>query len=95
MTADPIENQKKTWDKMGKEIYDIYYEKVSPSLNYINSVIDKSDEPEDVAKVIVRALNAKHMKIRYMADSVAWQAGLQRFFGEDKFESMIQKGMKL
>ena len=95
MTADPAANQKKTWDKMGKEIYDAYYEKVSPCLKFINSVIDKSDEPEDVAKVIVKALNVKKMKIRYMAKSVAWQAGMQRFFGENKFESMIQKGMKL
>ena len=95
MTADPVANQKKTWDKMGKEIYDVYYKKVSPSLNFINSVIDKSDEPADVAKVIVKALNVKKMKIRYMAKSVAWQAGMQRFFGENKFESMIQKGMKL
>lgn len=43
----------------------------------------------------IKALNVKKMKIRYMAKSVAWQAGMQRFFGENKFEAMIQKGMKL
>lgn len=95
MVADPIENQKKTWNRMGEEIKAVYYDKLSPSLNFINSVIDKADEPADVAAVIVKALNAKKMKIRYMAKSVAWQAAAQRLLGENAFEGMMQKGMKL
>ena len=35
------------------------------------------------------------MKIRYMAKSVSWQAGVQRLIGENAFESMMMKGMKL
>jgi len=95
MTANPEENTKKTWDRMGDYIKTVYFDKLSPSLNFINSVIDKADEPADVAAVIVKALNDKKMKIRYMAKSVVWQAGAQRVLGENAFETMMQKGMKL
>ena len=95
MIADPAENQKKTWDRMGEEVKRVYYDKINPCLAYMNSVIDKADEPEEVAKVIIDALNAKKMKIRYMAKSVSWQAALQRLIGENAFEDMMMKGMKL
>ncbi len=95
MTANAAENQKKTWERMGKEVKDAYYDKINPSLEFMNSVVDKADEPIDVAKVILKALNAKKMKIRYMADSVKWQAGVQRLIGENAFENMMMKGMKL
>ena len=95
MTANAAENQKKTWERMGQEVKDAYYDKINPSLEFMNSVVDKADEPIDVAKVILKALNAKKMKIRYMADSVKWQAGVQRLIGENAFENMMMKGMKL
>ena len=95
MTANAAENQKKTWERMGKEVKDAYYDKINPSLEFMNSVVDKADEPIEVAKVILKALNAKKMKIRYMADSVKWQAGVQRLIGENAFENMMMKGMKL
>ena len=95
MTANAAENQKKTWERMGKEVKDAYYDKINPSLEFMNSVVDKADEPIDVAKVILKALNTKKMKIRYMADSVKWQAGVQRLIGENAFENMMMKGMKL
>ena len=95
MTANAAENQKKTWERMGQEVKDAYYEKINPSLEFMNSVVDKADEPIDVAKVILKALTAKKMKIRYMADSVKWQAGVQRLIGENAFEDMMMKGMKL
>ena len=95
MIANPEENTKKTWERMGQEVRDAYYDKVSPSLEFMNSVIDTADEPEAVAEVIVKALNVKKMKIRYMAKSVAWQATAQRVLGEDAFEEMMMKGMKL
>ncbi len=95
MTANPIENQTKTWDRMGQEVKEAYYDKINPTLEFMNSVIDKADEPIDVAKVILKALKAKKMKIRYMAKSVSWQAGVQRLIGENAFESMMMKGMKL
>ena len=95
MTANAAENQKKTWERMGQEVKDTYYEKINPSLEFMNSVVDKADEPIDVAKVILKALTAKKMKIRYMADSVKWQAGVQRLIGENAFEDMMMKGMKL
>ena len=95
MTANAAENQKKTWERMGQEVKDAYYEKINPSLEFMNSVVDKADEPIDVAKVILKALTAKKMKIRYMANSVKWQAGIQRLIGENAFEDMMMKGMKL
>ena len=95
MTANPIENQAKAWDRMGQEVKEAYYDKINPTLEFMNSVIDKADEPIDVAKVILKALKAKKMKIRYMAKSVSWQAGVQRLIGENAFESMMMKGMKL
>ncbi len=95
MTANAAENQKKTWERMGQEVKDAYYDKINPSLEFMNSVVDKADEPIDVAKVILKALNTKKMKIRYMADSVKWQAGVQRLIGENAFENMMMKGMKL
>ena len=95
MTANAAENQKKTWERMGQEVKDAYYDKINPSLEFMNSVVDKADEPIDVAKVILKALTAKKMKIRYMADSVKWQAGVQRLIGENAFEDMMMKGMKL
>ena len=95
MTANPEENTKKTWERMGQEVRDAYYDKISPSLEFMNSVIDTADEPEAVAEVIIKALNAKKMKIRYMAKAIAWQATAQRVLGEDAFEEMMMKGMKL
>lgn len=95
MTANPEENTKKTWDRMGDEIKKVYYDKLAPSLDFINSVIDQAEEPEEVAKVILKALNARKMKIRYMAKSSAWQAPVQRLIGENAFEKMMAKGMKL
>ena len=95
MTANAAENQKKTWERMGQEVKDAYYDKINPSLEFMNSVVDKADEPIEVAKVILKALNTKKMKIRYMADSVKWQAGVQRLIGENAFENMMMKGMKL
>lgn len=35
------------------------------------------------------------MKIRYQAKSVAWQLPVWRLLGENAFESMMMKGMKL
>jgi NAD(P)-dependent dehydrogenase (short-subunit alcohol dehydrogenase family) len=95
MTVDADARTKKTWEAMGPVVREAYYDKINPTLEFMNSVIDTAEEPEEVAKVILKALNAKKMKIRYMAKSVAWQAAVQRLLGEDAFESMMMKGMKL
>lgn len=95
MIANHEENEKKTWDRMGDKIKAVYYDKIEPTLQFINKSMGKADEPSEVSKVIIKALNAKKMKIRYMAKSVSWQAGVQRLIGENAFESMMQKGMKL
>lgn len=89
------ERTKQTWDRMGEKVKNAYYDKINPSLEFMNSVIDSSDEPIEVAKVILKALNAKKMKIRYQAKSVAWQLPVWRLLGENAFESMMMKGMKL
>lgn len=95
MTADADARTKKTWEAMEPQVRDAYYDKINPTLEFMNSVIDTAEKPENVAKVILKALNDKKMKIRYMAKSVAWQAGVQRLRGENAFESMMMKGMKL
>lgn len=95
MTKNAEERTKQTWDRMGEKVKNAYYDKINPSLEFMNSVIDSSDEPIEVAKVILKALNAKKMKIRYQAKSVAWQLPVWRLLGENAFESMMMKGMKL
>ena len=95
MTKNAEERTKQTWDRMGEKVKNAYYDKINPSLEFMNRVIDSSDEPIEVAKVILKALNAKKMKIRYQAKSVAWQLPVWRLLGENAFESMMMKGMKL
>ena len=45
---------------MGSEVEAAYYDKINPSLEYMNNVISTSDEPIEVAKVILKALIAKN-----------------------------------
>lgn len=59
MTKNAEERTKQTWDRMGEKVKNAYYDKINPSLAFMNSVIDSSDEPIEVAKVILKALNAK------------------------------------
>ena len=61
---------------------------------FLNSIIDTTDKPEEVAKINIDALNAKKMKIRYMAKSVTWQGTVQMPLCGDAFEDRMI-GMKL
>jgi len=76
MTTNSEENMKKIWERMPKEVYDVYYDKISPSLEYMNSMLDSACPPEKVGKVIVKALHKKKMKIRYMGGN---QVGMMPF----------------
>lgn len=96
MTANSEENMAKTWDAMPKNMKEIYYSKLNPSLEYMSSMIQHAGKPETVAKVIVKALYAKKMKIRYVGGSdVRFLPFLQRLLGENLFEKLVLKAQKL
>jgi NAD(P)-dependent dehydrogenase (short-subunit alcohol dehydrogenase family) len=96
MTANSKENMAKTWDTMPQNIRDTYYDKLNPSLEFMNTMIRNSNKPEVVAKVIIKALYAKKMKIRYVAGAdVKFLPFLQRFLGENKFEQLLLRIQKL
>jgi len=96
MTANGKENMAKTWNMMPGNIREIYYEKLNPALEYMSNMMAKSNQPEVVAKVIVKALYARKMKIRYVGGKdVRFMPFLQRFLGENLFEKMILKAQKL
>lgn len=96
MTANNAENMAKTWDSMKPGIKELYYEKLNPSLQYMSNMMKNMSPPEDIAKVIVKALNAKNMKIRYVAGKdVKMLPFMQRLLGENGFEKMLLKVQKL
>lgn len=96
MTADSKVNMAKTWDMMPQHIRDLYYDKLNPSLEFMDGMIGGANPPEIVAKVILKVLGKKKMKIRYVAGKdVKFLPFLQRLLGENKFEWMMLKVQKL
>lgn len=96
MTSNSRENMEKTWERMPPNIRKIYYDKLNPSLEFMSDMIRKASRPEAVAKVIVKALYAKKMKIRYVAGKdVRFLPFLQRILGENLFERFMLKIQKL
>lgn len=96
MTEDMDGNTKKNWDRMGPEIYDLYYDKLHESLDFINSMGKMGVEPVKVSKVILKALNAKKMKITYLAGpTVVWMKPAKRILGDDLFETVMSKMQKM
>ena len=81
---------------MPEFVRDLYYEKLRIPLEYMNSMLKNKNQPEDVARVIVKALYARKMKIRYMGGKdVRIMPFLQRFLGENLFEKMMLKVQKM
>lgn len=96
MTEDMKGNTQKNWDRMGPEIYDIYYEKIHKSLDFINMMGGLGSKPESVAKVILKALNKKKMKITYLAGPmVVWMKPAKRILGDDLFETVMSKMQRM
>ena len=96
MTDDMKGNTKKNWDRMGDEIYDVYYDKIHSSLDFINAMGGLGSKPELVAKVILKALNAKKMKITYLAGPmVTWMKPAKRLLGDDLFETVMSKMQRM
>lgn len=96
MTANSKENMAKTWDMMPADVKELYYEKLNPSLEYMDSMIQKANPPEVVAKVILKALKAKKMKIRYVGGKdVRFMPFLQGILGENLFEKLILSVQKI
>lgn len=90
MTANSKENMAKTWDSMPAEVRKAYYDKLNPSMEYMSNMIQQANPPEVVAKVIVKALYAKKMKIRYVGGKdVQLMPFLQTILGENLFEKMM------
>ena len=53
-------------------------------------------EPVKVSKVILKALNAKKMKITYLAGpTVVWMKPAKRLLGDDLFETVMSKMQKM
>ncbi|MGC9781302.1 MAG: SDR family oxidoreductase [Candidatus Heimdallarchaeota archaeon] len=96
MTANSKENMAKTWERMPQHVKDLYYEKLKIPLEYMNDMIKNKSPPEMVAKVILKALNARKMKIRYIAGKdVQMMPLLQKMLGENLFEKMLLKVQKM
>lgn len=96
MTANSRENMAKTWQMMTPEVRELYYDKLNPSLEYMDSMIQNASKPVVVARVILKALRAKKMKIRYVGGrDVRMMPFLQRFLGENLFEKMVIGSQKL
>jgi NAD(P)-dependent dehydrogenase (short-subunit alcohol dehydrogenase family) len=96
MTANSKENMAKTWDMMPEAVRELYYEKLNPSLEYMDNMIQQANPPEVVAKVILKALNAKKMRIRYVGGKdVRFMPFLQRLLGENLFEKLMITIQKL
>ena len=96
MTVDSKTNMAKTWDTMPQHIRELYYDKLNPSLEFMDNIIGSANKPEVVARVILKALYAKKMKIRYVAGAdVKYLPFLQRFLGENRFEWLMLKVQKL
>ncbi len=90
MTANSKENMAKTWDRMPHEVREAYYDKLNPSMEYMSNMIQQANPPEVVAKVIVKALYAKKMRIRYVGGKdVKMMPFLQTVLGENLFEKMM------
>lgn len=90
MTANSKENMAKTWDSMPAEVRKAYYDKLNPSMEYMSNMIQQANPPEVVAKVIVKALYAKKMRIRYVGGKdVKLMPFLQTILGENLFEKMM------
>ena len=58
MTANSKENMAKTWDMMPATVRELYYEKMNPSLEYMDGMIQGANPPEVVARVILQAWKA-------------------------------------
>jgi NAD(P)-dependent dehydrogenase (short-subunit alcohol dehydrogenase family) len=96
MTANGKENMAKTWETMPKFIRDVYYDKLNPSLEFMQNMITNANKPEVVAKVIIKALYVRKMKIRYVGgNDVKYLPFLQRLLGENCFEWLMLKVQKL
>ena len=96
MTANSKENMAKTWERMPQEVRDLYYDKLKVPIEYMNDMMASMSPPRDVAKVILKALKARKMKIRYMAGKgVKTMPLMQRVLGENLFEKMILKVQKM
>jgi len=96
MTANSDENMAKTWEMMPNYVRELYYDKLNPSMEYMQSMIKAANPPEVVAKVILKALKAKKMRIRYVGGKdVQMMPFLQKVLGENLFEWMMIKVQKL
>lgn len=96
MTANSAQNMARTWGSMPKNVRDDYYAKLNPSLEYMNNMIKNANKPEIVADVIINALYARKMKIRYVGGKdVRIMPFLQRLLGENLFEKMLLRVQKL
>jgi NAD(P)-dependent dehydrogenase (short-subunit alcohol dehydrogenase family) len=90
MTANSKENMAKTWDMMPPEVRQAYHDKLNPSMEYMSNMIQQANPPEVVAKVIVKALYVKKMRIRYVGGKdVQMMPFLQTVLGENLFEKMM------
>ncbi len=90
MTANSKENMAKTWETMPQFVRDLYYDKLNPSMEYMSNMIQAANPPEVVAKVILKALKVKKMRMRYVGGKdVIMMPFLQSILGENLFENMM------
>lgn len=96
MTANSKDNMAKTWATMPDAVRNLYYDKLNPSLEYMDNMIQGSNKPEVIARVILKALNAKKMRIRYVGGKdVKMMPFLQKILGENLFEKIMLAVQKM
>ncbi len=96
MTANHEENMKKTWDRMPDFVRDLYKPKLEFAQSIMTEQLNHADPPIVLAEIILKALKAKKMKMRYAGGTGADKLPMAvRLLGEDRFEKMVIKNLKL
>lgn len=96
MTANPDENMAKTWASMPPHIKELYYPKIEYAQSIMNAQMKEADPPIVLAKIILKALKKKKMRMRYTGGKGAKNLPkIIRLLGENTFESMLKKNLKI
>jgi NAD(P)-dependent dehydrogenase (short-subunit alcohol dehydrogenase family) len=96
MTADHQANLEKTWSRMPQHVQALYRPVLGPTLAAMRDGLEKSDPPEVLAELILKALQAKKMKMRYAGGrGTSALVAMYNVLGENLAESVIKNALKL
>jgi NAD(P)-dependent dehydrogenase (short-subunit alcohol dehydrogenase family) len=96
MTADHQANLEKTWSRMPAFVQELYRPKLGPTLEAMREGLEKADPPEVLAALILKVLQSKTMKMRYVGGrGTTPLVVMNNLLGENLTESVIRKALKL